>query len=130
MYTQTFDNADNLTSAIGSKALNLVKLKQANWPVPNGFIILPNTFQQFVEFNKISLHDSNIRHKIIEGKLPENIHSEIIDAFNLIKKNFNSVAVRSSSSAENLDNASFAGQYETYLNVQTTEDLIQKIKLC
>lgn len=130
MYTQTFDNADNLTSVIGSKALNLVKLKQANWPVPNGFIILPNTFQQFVAFNKISLHDSNIRHKIIEGKLTENIHSEIIDAFNLIKKNFNSVAVRSSSSAEDLDNASFAGQYETYLNVQTTEDLIQKIKLC
>ncbi|MDG0842948.1 PEP/pyruvate-binding domain-containing protein [Staphylococcus equorum] len=130
MFTQTFDNAENITNSIGSKALNLIKLKQADWPVPNGFIVLPDTFHKFIEFNKLSLKDSDIQQKIIEGKIPESIYSEIIDAFNLIKNNFNAVAVRSSSSAEDLENASFAGQYETYLNVQTKEDLIQKIKLC
>ena len=130
MYTQTFDNAENITHSVGTKALNLVKLKQSNWPVPNGFIVLPNTFHKFIEFNKLSLHDSHIQQKIIKGQIPENIYIEIIDAFNVIKKNFNAVAVRSSSSAEDLDNASFAGQYETYLNVQTKEELIQKIKLC
>lgn len=130
MYTQTFDNVENITNSIGTKALNLVKLKQSNWPIPNGFIVLPNTFKKFIEFNKLSLNNSGIQKKIIEGEMPKKIYCEIVDSFNLIKGNFNAVAVRSSSSAEDLENASFAGQYETYLNVRTEEDLIEKIKLC
>lgn len=130
MYTQTFENAENITDSIGSKAINLIKIKQAGWPVPDGFVVLPYTFHRFIKFNELSLNDNAIQEKIMKAEIPEDIYLEIVEAFTSIKKNFKAVAVRSSSSAEDLENASFAGQYETYLNIQTKEDFIHKLKLC
>lgn len=130
MYTMTFTNATNSNDSVGSKALNLIKMKQQGLPVPDGFIVQPNTFRRFMEANEITLDDELLQEKMLHAKMPPDVESELLAAFETIKQAFNAVAVRSSSSAEDLENTSFAGQYETYLNVKTKEELIMKIKAC
>lgn len=130
MYTMTFANAENITDSIGSKALNLIKMKQQGLPVPDGFIVPPYTFRRFLEVNGLTLDDDHLHEKVMKAAMPEDMELEIIDAFDSIRQTFNAVAVRSSSSAEDLENVSFAGQYETYLNVKTQENLISKVKAC
>ncbi|MGO1989793.1 PEP/pyruvate-binding domain-containing protein, partial [Mammaliicoccus vitulinus] len=92
MYTQTFENAENITDSIGSKAINLIKIKQAGWPVPDGFVVLPYTFRRFIKFNELSLNDNAIQEKIMKAEIPEDIYLEIVEAFTSIKKNFKAVA--------------------------------------
>jgi pyruvate, water dikinase len=89
-----------------------------------------------------------IRNLIISHKLPENLKEEILeayedlsidksaletargDALNILKHGKESifVAVRSSATTEDLDDASFAGQQETYLNVKGNDELLEKVK--
>lgn len=84
-----------------------------------------------------------IRNLIKNGEFPEDLRNEILNAFDELKKEYTlaqvdtnirddsnfQVAVRSSATAEDLPNASFAGQQETYLNV-TEKDLLEKVKFC
>lgn len=55
---------------------------------------------------------------------------ELLSSFQSLRKTYPSVAVRSSSVAEDLEGASFAGQYETYLNIKTNEEFLQAVKEC
>lgn len=126
----TFANAENIGGSIGTKALNLIKMKQQGFSVPKGFVVSPYTFRQFLEINGLTLADDHLQAKIMKSEMPDDMVSDIVDAFNDIKQSFDAVAVRSSSSAEDWNNASFAGLYETYLNVKTQEDLISKVKAC
>lgn len=90
-------------SYIGKKAFNLNKLKTAGLQVPNGFML------SMLE---------NVRSK----------RSEIEAA--IVKIGGFPVAVRSSGSLEDLSGASFAGMYESYLFINSIEDLLEKIELC
>ena len=87
-----------------------------------------------------------IRELIVNSEIPKEIEEEIIDAYenlsaeaskgqsahDILKKSFEPVfvAVRSSATAEDLEDASFAGQQDTFLNIKGNEDLIEKIKKC
>ena len=74
-----------------------------------------------------------IRNKILDGKFPENLKNDIICAYKILSNQFNDtngtpqentdVAVRSSGTAEDLPDASFAGQQETFLNVRNNNEL-------
>lgn len=129
MYTITFHEA-NWNLNVGSKALNLIKMKQKNFPVPDGFVVKADAFQRFIEFNEINLANEHLQEEILHAEMPADVKYELLETFDSLKQSFESVAVRSSSSAEDLENTSFAGQYETYLNVKTRENLVSKVKAC
>jgi len=80
--------------------------------------------------NKIENIANEIRHKILSGKLNEDQKSAIVYFYRQLSgKGQNAlVAVRSSATAEDMPGASFAGQYETYLNQQGIEQIIEAIK--
>ena len=70
-----------------------------------------------------------IREKILNGVFPEEVRNQIAGFYKSLGENVR-VAVRSSATAEDLEDASFAGQQETYLNVIGEEMLFTKIKEC
>jgi pyruvate,water dikinase len=140
---------------VGGKNANLGEMTQAGIPVPPGFAITAYAYKLFITETGIaekiygtieeSVTDVNnpqqyeeaskkVR-KIIEAtKMPLKIKSTIQDAYKQLGKKIGSsqvfVAVRSSATAEDLPDASFAGQQETYLNVRGAEDLIDNTIKC
>ena len=72
-----------------------------------------------------------IRHAILAGSMPDILSKEIIKAYKqLVNHPQASVAILNSATAEDLPDASFAGQQETYLNVKTEDQLITACKQC
>lgn len=137
----------------GGKGANLGELTQAGIPVPPGFVITSRTYDQFMKetgiFNEImdildALDVNNnkelqaaarkIKEIINETPIPDEIKIIIIEAYNAlchrIGKEEAFVAVRSSATAEDLPEASFAGQQDTYLNVKGEEDLLTYVRKC
>ena len=137
----------------GGKGANLGELTQAGIPVPPGFVITSATYQKFMDETGITqeimdildaidvnnnkeLQQSakNIKKIITETPIPDEISSLFIEAYNAlchrIGKDNAFVAVRSSATAEDLPEASFAGQQDTYLNVKGPEDLIKYVRKC
>ena len=121
--------------------------------VPGGFALTTSFFKEYFELcdidNKISsllkgldVSDietlnktgSKIRKLIIDSVFPESLKKQVLEEFRKEKKRYKeeefSVAVRSSATAEDLPDASFAGQQDTYLNIESEEDLIMAIKKC
>lgn len=126
--------------SVGGKAYNLAKMYNNNINVPNGFVITSEVYDNFVNSNNINLKikkivDSiNIDNKSEKIKLLFTVESLDIKLKEELKNKFNElssfgVAVRSSSTAEDLKDSSFAGQYNTYLNV-TEDNLFDKVLLC
>ncbi len=120
--------------------------------VPNGFAITANAYNYFIEKagikNKIreilsGLNTKDMknlferghraREAILEAEIPEEIKEKIIIAYAKLCKEYGSytdVAVRSSATAEDLPDASFAGQQETFLNIKGERALIEACKKC
>ena len=117
--------------------------------VPDGFATTSHAFRIFLQrdnldariesaltnldsdnISQLSSTGAMIRQWIIEQSLPESLEKDIRLAFQTINENdsFASYAVRSSATAEDLPDASFAGQQESFLNVQGIEDILLKIK--
>jgi len=137
----------------GGKGANLGELTRAGIPVPPGFVITSATYQRFMDETGITQEIMDILDaldvnnnkelqksaqeiiKIItETPIPDEISSLIIEAYNAlchrIGKENAFVAIRSSATAEDLPEASFAGQQDTYLNVKGPEDLIKYVRKC
>lgn len=118
--------------------------------VPDGFATTSSAFSYFINYNNLGqpLIDlmqkldrenySNLKEIGLEArkllssaKMPDDLIHEIIDGYkNLCGKNYFEVAVRSSATAEDLPQASFAGQHESYLNVKGEEALIAAVQKC
>jgi pyruvate,water dikinase len=120
--------------------------------VPDGFAVTSEGYWNFLEHNKIvpqlssllsqldsktfnNLSDigSKARKFLLEASFPKELKDEIIIAYKQLRErsgNPISLAVRSSATAEDLPNASFAGQQETYLNVKGEENLIKACQRC
>ncbi len=134
---------------VGGKAASLGELTAAGLPVPPGFVITADTYRAFLErtaidaelFRALDSADgvaeaaSRARDLLTETPLPESVRQEVLTAYRSLaggddpphREPF--VAVRSSATAEDLPDASFAGQHGTYLNV-TDEQLITRITAC
>ncbi|HJW17532.1 MAG TPA: PEP/pyruvate-binding domain-containing protein, partial [Flavisolibacter sp.] len=142
----------NDVSIVGGKNASLGemynKLSSKGIKVPPGFATTAFAFETFLEHNQLStrlnkiLKDldrslysnlketgANARKMILDGELPKELKEEILKAYNILGNN-TTVAVRSSATAEDLPQASFAGQHESYLNVKGNEDLLLAIKKC
>ena len=125
----------------GGKGANLGEMVCAGFPVPLGAVVTAHAYGQFMEENGISISEimentestknaaAYIRKTIVSGEIPADIKEQIIGFYLMLGANAR-VAVRSSATAEDLDDASFAGQQETYLNVIGEEALLQKVKEC
>lgn len=131
MYTLSFEEATDREKRIGGKAMNLVKMKKHDLPVPDGFIVTIESLFHSLRESGLSTDDArDMEEKMKSLVLPEALANELKVAFEKLMKVYPAVAVRSSASSEDLEDASFAGQYESYLNVTSFEDLLDKIKDC
>jgi pyruvate,water dikinase len=82
----------------------------------------------------LQAHGKKVREAILKAEFPEDLKESIIEAYHKLGKEFKTknvdVAVRSSATAEDLPDASFAGQQETYLNVEGEEEILDFSKKC
>ncbi len=141
-------------SKVGGKCASLGELSsKAGVPTLPGFAVTADAYTQFMKHNNLrkfigktldgldthNLKDlasrgSRIRKKIGKAKFPPELETEIRQAYKRLGTRLGIhnpyVAVRSSATAEDLPNASFAGQQDTYLNVEGEKDLLRTTKLC
>jgi pyruvate,water dikinase len=133
-------------AAVGGKAASLGEMTSAGLPVPPAFIVTADTYRSFIEETGIDTElfeivdvdtdDSKAlaeaaeqaQQLIEETEIPEAQREGILEAYEDIGEG-TAVAVRSSATAEDLPDASFAGQQETFLNVTGT-DLLERIREC
>jgi len=140
---------------VGGKNANLGEMLEAGIPVPPGFAITAYAYNKFITETGIAekiykvigetvTNVSNpqqfenaskeVRRLIESTPTPYEIEKAIKRAYNELSKRTKSaevfVAVRSSATAEDLPDASFAGQQETYLNVREAKELIEKTVKC
>ncbi len=142
-------------SKVGGKNASLgemiTTLSALGIQVPDGFAITVDAYYEFLAFNNLSplLEDtlnrldrqslSNLpeigkkcREIMLSGNLPDDVVKAVREAYNrLMEKGLShSVAVRSSATAEDSPEASFAGQHESYLNVNGADNVIRSIRQC
>jgi pyruvate,water dikinase len=142
-------------ATVGGKGMSLAKMIQAGFPVPDGFHVTTEAYRQFIVANDLqpkilsalksvdtsipaSLESAStsINSFFAESKIPTDIASAIAEAYATLSNrqsqivNHKSVAVRSSATAEDLPEASFAGQQETYLNIRGEDALLKAVKKC
>lgn len=134
-------------STVGGKGANLGEMTKARIPVPPGFIVTANAYYDFLQRSKITdkIHsllkplDSNdskqlqriaaeVRRVIQDALMPPELADKIKKAY--IEMGRGLVAVRSSATAEDLPEASFAGQQSTFLNVEGEEAVVTAVHGC
>ncbi len=142
---------------VGGKTASLgemySKLTKKGMKIPNGFALTAEAYWEFLKFNKLDkkikdiLKDLNVknvralaiagnkaRQLILSAGFPKDMEQEVKKAYKKLSEKSGktnlSVAVRSSATAEDLPDASFAGQQETYLNVQGDKELMMAVKKC
>ncbi|HIP63583.1 MAG TPA: pyruvate, water dikinase, partial [Archaeoglobus profundus] len=137
---------------VGGKAANLGELLRLGIPVPDGFVVDGKTYLNFLEssglkekiisiLKEVNVEDTKqleeaskkIRELIENTPMPKDVEEEIREAYRRLCEEEGEevyVAVRSSATAEDLPDASFAGQQETYLNVKGEDEVVSKVKKC
>ena len=135
---------DNDTQLIGTKGTNIQLLSRNGFNVPLSFCLTTNAYEYFIHKNNLmsyinetlkgdllTLEDKSnkIIDTILANDIPSEILSEVKDCV-LFRKNDLKWAVRSSSNLEDLPETSFAGVYDSYLNVRGVDDILNSIKKC
>ena len=136
---------------VGGKGANLGEMTSISLPVPGGFVVTAGAYYLFIKHNgierviaemtsdlntedndKLNVASDVIKTKILSGEIPPQLRTDILSAYKSMIKNGREpyVAVRSSATAEDLPEASFAGQQSTFLNVKGAEDCVQMVKEC
>lgn len=115
----------------GGKGANLGEMVHAGIPVPEGAVLTTEAYRLYVKENKIDLkaQAEEIRKAFLTGSIPEELQVTLLEYYIGIGEG-ERVAVRSSATAEDLEDASFAGQQETYLNVRGEQELTEAVKHC
>lgn len=113
---------------VGGKAFNISELAREGCAIPEGFCITTKAYDYFVDFNNIS-QEGEVGDSIKEGLMPPLLAEVLRDAYQKYLKG-KPCAVRSSSPFEDLKSASFAGQYESFLNVEGDDALFGAVKEC
>lgn len=153
-YVVPFEDCDlSMVDRVGGKCASLGELLKAHIPVPPGFAITTEAYEQFLKENGLTervlarlkdlddsmveaIHDASqeIRTWIEAGSISEPLEDFFAEDYRLLSRRTRTpalpVAVRSSATAEDLPDASFAGQQETYLWVRGVDDLLESIRKC
>jgi pyruvate, water dikinase len=137
-------------ASLGEMLQNLTSL---GIQIPNGFVITVAAYREFIRYNNLDEAIRNIinqiklddieslrrgglqaRQLLKNAKFPRELSDAIIEKYYELSKNYDQdmtdVAVRSSATAEDLPDASFAGQQETYLNVRGPAPLMNAVRNC
>ena len=140
---------------VGGKSSSLGEMTSAmDVPVPYGFATTATAYRRFMKETGINdqvnallagikdyedadeLHAtcSKIRQIIVDAKMPDYLAEEIEDAYKELSQKVGEkdpfVAIRSSATAEDLPDASFAGQQESYLNIKGAKNVVKKVQEC
>jgi len=144
------------TPHVGGKNASLGEmihsLKERGVNVPDGFATTAKAYREYLRENELedrirahlrrlgdkeqSLEQTGeaIRRMLREGRFPKDVDKALRDAYRELSEKYGreevDVAVRSSATAEDLPDASFAGQQETFLNIRGEEDLLDACKRC
>lgn len=142
---------------VGGKNASLgemfVHLNKKGVRIPDGFATTADAYRYFIEKSGLKVRiketlkgldthnvkdlmkrGAAIRKMILESEMPRDFKDEIATAYKTLSANYKtknlSVAVRSSATAEDLPDASFAGQQETFLNIRGEKDLLLAVRKC
>lgn len=132
---------------VGGKGANLGEMTQAGIPVPGGFVVATSAYRRFMEqagldatlrellgsldvsdTAKLTAISDELRRSMLTASMPDDITSAITESYTSLGGGL--VAVRSSATAEDLKEASFAGQQATYLNVEGETDVVDAVQRC
>lgn len=141
------DSAEATLALVGGKGANLARLARAGFAVPGGFLVTTRAYQEFVAANGLQARilaalpagpapdpalldeaSAAIRALFAAGTMPEGLAAELLSAYAHLGRP--AVAVRSSATAEDLPDLSFAGQQDTFLNVVGDEALLRAVVDC
>lgn len=158
MATNRFDHHTTLVAPLqkfgrqdvavaGGKGANLGELSQAGFNVPPGFIITTAAYDLLLREDNLQTQltdllapidaahpdfvaevSQRIQHLFGQSSMPKQIANAILTAYRML--NNEAVAVRSSATAEDLPEAAFAGQQETFLNVLGEQELLDAVRAC
>lgn len=136
---------------VGGKGASLGEMMNEELPVPRGFAVTAHAFRQFLDSTgiakslfeslKIDVDDSEAlknaakkaKSLILNAEMPSEMRTAILGAYDKLCEREGEavfVAVRSSATAEDLPNASFAGQQETFLNIHGGKAVLDAVKRC
>lgn len=147
IYTKSFKQLSKSdVSVAGGKGASLGEMTRAGIPVPQGFVVLAAAFDKFVEetglearigalLDKVDFQDADsidraskeIKNLVLAAEFPKDIAGEVEKEFSKLKIEY--AAVRSSATAEDSSDASWAGELESYLNT-TKKNLLGNVKKC
>lgn len=132
---------------VGGKGANLGEMTKARIPVPPGFIVTSYSYFEFLkesnltdkirdllsgldpeDSEKLQKVASEIKEMLNSAPMPEEIAHEIAQAYGTLGSG--PVAVRSSATAEDLPEASFAGQQRTFLNITGEKEVVKAVQGC
>ena len=129
---------DDLALA-GGKGTNLGELVRLGFPVPDGFVVTTAAYDGFVAHNRLGEtitralrepqdNGATIRAAFERAPIPPEIERNILAAYR--EHGEGPVAVRSSATAEDLPEAAFAGQQDTFLNISDEQALLDSVRRC
>ncbi|HPE63394.1 MAG TPA: phosphoenolpyruvate synthase [Methanothrix sp.] len=138
-------------SVVGGKGASLGEMINVGAPVPGGFAVTAQAYRDFInrsgiadsifEALKVDVNDptalnaaaDKAKKLVLEAKVPKDIEKDIRDRYREMSKREGKevlVAVRSSATAEDLPDASFAGQQETFLNMLGEDQVFEAVRKC
>lgn len=154
-YIYEFEEVDrSLLAEVGGKGGNLGELTQAGLPVPPGFVVSASAYRAFLKHNKLDevikrdlakldaedtkklqAVSKTIKTALLRGEMPPAMVKDIEAAYKklsekALQKGGAWVAVRSSATAEDLPENSFAGQQATFLNMRGAKQVVDAVKRC
>ena len=153
LHEVTLDNLNLVGGKNASLGEMMHHLSALGISIPLGFAITVDAYWEFLKYNRleagireiiegidmdnlISLRKGGmqVRQLIRNGKFPEEVKNDILSNYTKLSNYYNQdatdVAVRSSATAEDLPDTSFAGQQETYLNVRGPEGILDSVRNC
>ncbi|HZZ50077.1 MAG TPA: PEP/pyruvate-binding domain-containing protein [Pseudonocardia sp.] len=142
------DEAASAHDRVGGKGANLGLLTQAGFPVPPGFTVTTDAYAEFLHHgdlgeaivtrvasldydraDELERVTGEIRRLVTDHPLPESIADGIVSAYDELGSD-SYVAVRSSGTAEDLAEASFAGLHDTYLDIRGVDAVLDAVRRC
>ncbi len=139
-------------ASVGGKGSNLIALTQAGFNVPPGFVVTAEAYEAFIEGldwldaelaafdydrpDRLRTQCEKLRGRLSQVSLPDEVSRAVRDSLTKLRaeigggSNGAAFAVRSSSTFEDLAEAAFAGQHETYLNVRGDDSVVDSVRDC
>jgi pyruvate,water dikinase len=135
--------------SVGGKGASLGEMASIGLPVPPAFVVTSQAFRRFLVagnledrlyalFEDLDVDDNEALEKAADAakelvhssRMPDDLTEQIGLAYEKISKGGDIVAARSSATAEDLPDASFAGQQETILNIKGIDNLLKAVQVC